>query len=679
MMKKMILFALILYVLLTIPASATIIHVPGQYSTIQEGINASVDGDTVLVSPGVYFETVIVDGKNIVLASMFLTSGDSSYITNTIIDGNETTRPITIIGAVDTTMALIGFTIQNGHIDNGGGIGCSQSNPKITNNVIQNNRCSVYGGGIFCAQASPIIDCNAIISNMVDPGVINEGGGISCFMNSHPRITNNIIEGNTASVGGGIICVSSSDPVISYNTIACNQADSGAGIFCRASSPTIENNIIVGDSAGAYGGGIYLNLSNPVIRGNTIKGNHAWTYGGGIYGTGNSVIELHHNSIFDNGVLMYGGAIYCNQCTLTVFNNTLHGNYAAWGSGMALYSSSFTISNSIFARHLNGVAIGISLPGEQEISFCDFHDNLEGNFGGACPPGIGELNSTNHNGDSCDTYSNIYIEPLFVDPGHGYFQLNWGSPCIDAGLPDSLDPDGTISDMGAFYFQQDMIVVAMIPDTLPVTVPAGGSFSFTGVLQNLTGIRLIGDVWIMLRLPGGATYGPLQRFDNIPLSPHDTIIVNNVTQSVPLIAPLGFYDYVAYSGRSPNLIADSAFFGFDVTAPMEGGADDWNLSRWFEGTEDETPAVPTTFVLFPNYPNPFNSNTTINYQLPVNCEVKVVVYNLLGQIVETLADGRVEAGHHQIQWDASSYSSGIYFYRLAVGDRVFTKRMTLIK
>ena len=61
--------------------------VPSAYSTIQAAVNASVDGDTVLVSPGLYNETVSLNGKSIVLASLYLTTGDTSYISSTIIDG----------------------------------------------------------------------------------------------------------------------------------------------------------------------------------------------------------------------------------------------------------------------------------------------------------------------------------------------------------------------------------------------------------------------------------------------------------------------------------------------------------------------------------------------------------------------------------------------------------------
>ncbi len=65
----------------------------------------------------------------------------------------------------------------------------------------------------------------------------------------------------------------------------------------------------------------------------------------------------------------------------------------------------------------------------------------------------------NANGDSCDVYNNIQMNPCFVDTANGDYHLTVNSPCIDAGDPDSpLDPDGTIADMGAFYYDQDQAV-----------------------------------------------------------------------------------------------------------------------------------------------------------------------------------------------------------------------------
>jgi flagellar hook assembly protein FlgD len=85
------------------------------------------------------------------------------------------------------------------------------------------------------------------------------------------------------------------------------------------------------------------------------------------------------------------------------------------------------------------------------------------------------------------------------------------------------------------------------------------------------------------------------------------------------------------------------------------------------------------FTLESNYPNPFNARTVINYQLPITADVRLQVYNLLGEKVATLVDAQQQAGYRSVVWDASEVSSGLYFYKLTAGDFTETKRMMLVK
>jgi len=96
--------------------------------------------------------------------------------------------------------------------------------------------------------------------------------------------------------------------------------------------------------------------------------------------------------------------------------------------------------------------------------------------------------------------------------------------------------------------------------------------------------------------------------------------------------------------------------------------------------EDENGSVfPEDFVLLQNHPNPFNPITTIKYALPGDSHVRLEIYNILGQQVATLVDGKQKAGYKTAKWDASSFSSGIYFYRLQAGDFVQTRKMILLR
>ncbi|MBD3168673.1 MAG: T9SS type A sorting domain-containing protein, partial [candidate division Zixibacteria bacterium] len=91
------------------------------------------------------------------------------------------------------------------------------------------------------------------------------------------------------------------------------------------------------------------------------------------------------------------------------------------------------------------------------------------------------------------------------------------------------------------------------------------------------------------------------------------------------------------------------------------------------------PALPFATMLHGNYPNPFNAATVIPFDLTIEGSVSLKVYNLAGQLVETLVDGYMNAGSHEIIWDASVISSGIYFYTLKTGGHTTTKKMNLLK
>ncbi len=89
--------------------------------------------------------------------------------------------------------------------------------------------------------------------------------------------------------------------------------------------------------------------------------------------------------------------------------------------------------------------------------------------------------------------------------------------------------------------------------------------------------------------------------------------------------------------------------------------------------------VEKSFQLYQNYPNPFNPVTTIQFNLPEARQINISVYNMLGQKIATLFDGVHQAGKGEVNWDAASQSSGIYFYRISSEDFTTTRRMVLMK
>ena len=97
------------------------------------------------------------------------------------------------------------------------------------------------------------------------------------------------------------------------------------------------------------------------------------------------------------------------------------------------------------------------------------------------------------------------------------------------------------------------------------------------------------------------------------------------------------------------------------------------------GVEGEVTSTPLSYKLKQNYPNPFNPITTLSYDLPVENDVRIVIYNLIGQEVRRWEIQGQAAGYYRVTWNASKVASGIYFYRLQAGDFVQTRKMVLLK
>jgi hypothetical protein len=89
--------------------------------------------------------------------------------------------------------------------------------------------------------------------------------------------------------------------------------------------------------------------------------------------------------------------------------------------------------------------------------------------------------------------------------------------------------------------------------------------------------------------------------------------------------------------------------------------------------------APATYSLYQNYPNPFNPSTTIEFSIPRNAHVMLRVYDVLGEQVTTLVSDNLSAGRHRVEWNATGFPSGVYFYRLQAGEVMQTRKLLLVK
>jgi len=392
--------------------SATIINIPANQPTIQEGINVSVDGDTVLVQPGAYVENINFNGRSITLGSLYLTTQDTSYISNTIIDGNQNGSVVIFENGESLNSILNGFKLTNG---------TSTYDDPDSNSVYYN-----YGGGIYCKNSNPNLLNLIICDNMLNAtdGTYC-GGGIACY-NSSPSITKVIVKNNKAYWGAGIHCSFYSSPnIIDVKILGniCISVGAGGGLYCiDNSNPILSNVLICNNTSGYSGGGIYCNYASPIFINITVTDNIAFQEGGGI------CCRPSSNPIVVNG-------IFWNNYPQEILVNA---------------SASLTITYSDILGGYNGVG-------------------------------------------------NIDSDPLFLDPLNRDFHLSWAnfpipdstkSPCIDTGDPDIQynDPDGTIADIGAFYFHQELIAY-FVADVISGLAPMEVQFT------DLSSGNIVGWMW----------------------------------------------------------------------------------------------------------------------------------------------------------------------------------------
>ena len=633
----------ILLIFITAIVSATTINVPGDYSTIQAAIDTCSNGDTVLVAAGTYVENITYNGENIVVGSLYLTTQDTSYISSTIIDGNQAGSVVAFENGEDSTAMLSGFTITNGLATSGGGIYCgSNSSPIVTDVVITGN--SAYtGGGIYCgSNSNPSLTHVIITDNLAG----FDSGGIHCDYSS-PILTDVTIIGNTANYrGGGIVCFFSS-PIFTDVTITGNMATgtnaSGGGIFCWYNSNPGFLNCILWNN---YPQQIYFHedfdINSITISYSDIQGGE-----GGIITNDNVTVYWEEGNIFDD-------PLFCNADSR---DYTLAENSPCVGTGEN-------------GANMGALGIGCEaiIPAPVLATIEDQQISEDGSL-------TVEVSATSDLGlamtflaysDTSDVIASLGNTTLTVIPTPDWF----GTSEITVMVTD----ENELSDTSDFILtvapvndspEPFTLIYPTITDTFQVSTNTDETILFywhpsedvdNAVIYKLTvTLDYFGDVYIM-------------EYEDITDS---TAAISGYELAV-LMTILNL----------PRWTLDYSIEASDEEYTIESEASGFVLENTSLSLYDDV--IPLPFKLHQNHPNPFNPVTTLRYDLPEDAMVNITIYDMMGRQVSTLVSSLQTAGYKSVQWDAtndkgSPVSAGLYLYTIEAGQFRQTKKMVLLK
>ena len=302
------------------------------YVSFQSEIDAASDGDTILVAPGTYEGNINFNGKNVVVASEYLTTGDSSYIRTTIIDAKQNGSVVRFENNETNQAALIGFTITGGYAVKGAGVYISGgAEPTLSNLRVLGNSTYICetddyydeaeGGGVYVNGGSPILEETTIRDNSSQ----EKGGGVFLKSSTASMRLITIYQNSSDELGGGIF-MNSSSANIKHADISLNTSNKGGGIYLQSFSDISTNNsYFSGNIATEEGGGFYVNGSeidflNVVIYGNVSDDSEG---GGGFLLNGGDV-EFMNSIIAENSTSLKGissGNIFQTDYTLVSGGN----------------------------------------------------------------------------------------------------------------------------------------------------------------------------------------------------------------------------------------------------------------------------------------------------------------------------------------------------------------------
>ena len=459
------------------------IHVPADIGTIQGAIQGASDGDTIIVSPGRYFESIDFLGKAITVRST--DPENPSIVDETVIDGGLTAACVTFKRGEHAASVLDGMCLTRGTAPRpydmalAGGIYCVDSSPTIRRNAVRRNRAG-YGSGIYCSNSDATIVGNRVEENtggaaiycsassvLIDSNsIVSNASGIQLTGAESSVVTRNCIRGNYGAgvTGGGFQIVTDNTVVqngsagnysimaggiclmaglAQRNTVADNRSERAGGMMLEGAVQA-EENIISGNQGklaggmvvGLFGGslvssnvimdnaetGVLLSSREFSFVGNTVLGNRSNFNAGGVY-ISESLGEVSGNLIVGNRCSGRGGGIFIFGEYPQVFcNNVVIGNRAdISGGGLCNAEHPVRVFNCAISQNRAPLGSQFATDGSASYTYLDNCDIQAG------PDSI----HADQDGPVTLGPGNIDADPLFVDPGH------WD----DHGTPDDASDD----------------------------------------------------------------------------------------------------------------------------------------------------------------------------------------------------------------------------------------------
>ncbi len=721
----------------------TVLVEPGTYTERIDflGKNIVVAGRYLTDPDTGHISNTIIDGQSGGSVVTFQSGEDSSakLIGFTIINGfvfpGDGAGIRCINGSGPTLEQLI---IRNNISGVGGGLfAFSNSHIRLRNVVVKNNRAFYSGGGIYCDRSSSIeFNEGSIMDNTAN----EDGGGLYLSDSSEAALTNVSISNNYASYTGGAMFASVSAIRLQDLPVTANGSYQGGGFFFEDCYEARFTNTTISGNVAEDGGGAILALESTLnFQNSRIHHNHAYVSGGGIYAAYSGLIfdENARSDIFLNFAGLNGNDLYAETDsmitvaldTATILPVTGYQVFpqefftiealsakVSGGSSELYVSRDGSDQNDGLTPETSLATIAVALtkisadslqPGTIHLQ-PGIYGNLQNNdyfplnmrsftkISGNSPADVVlEGDYTQQILGFADDHM-VEIENVRLQNAYGY---NGGAVYMNNSQATfhAVIFQGNNADVGSALYLENDARADLLNGTF-VDNPAYGvvylnnaDASIVNSIFWMNGVDVLvfdfasepnSAVIAYSDIEGGqenlfsTTNGSLFWLDgNFNQSPmfEDSVTFDLRLQTGSPCIDAGRQDTVLFYNEDLDSLIIPVL-AFNDNAPDMGALESGEPNSVSLAAE-----MPDRFILYQNYPNPFNPSTTIRYRVARISDVKITVYNTLGQMVRVYEYKGQAPGMHEIVFQGTNLASGLYYYVATAENVTFSRKMLLLK